>query len=255
MSAFADTSGPIKCSMDSRRFTSTICPTPECTATMVAKAATIAVTSSVNAMGGSVGPPSGSPLTLAKPDIASAIEAKPGRSRYGPVWPKPVTRVITSLGFTASRTSGSSPSASSFPGRKFSTRTSAVSSNLRRTEIPSSDFRSRTIVRFPRPTIFQNNVTSSEGSRHPMSRTVSPVPGRSTLMTSAPKSASCRAHPGPARTVEISTTRRSDRGGFGTRQTLTGGDQWLDTHFLTNQEYWIARRRCALVASSRAGAA
>ncbi|CAB4802545.1 unannotated protein [freshwater metagenome] len=133
--------------------------------------------------------------------------------------------MITSLGFTASRTSGSSPSASSFPGRKFSTRTSAVSSNLRRTETPSSDFRSRTIVRFPRPTIFQNNVTSSDGSRHPMSRTVSPVPGRSTLMTSAPKSAKCRAQPGPARTVEISITRRSERGGLGTTETLTGGTQ------------------------------
>ena len=206
---------------------------------MVANAATIAVTSSVNAMGGSVGAPSGSPLMLAKPDIASAIDAKPGRSRYGPVWPKPVTRVITSFGLAARSVSGASPSASSFPGRKFSTRTSAVSSNLRRTEIPSSDFRSRAIVRFPRPAIFQNNVTPSDGSRHPMSRTVSPVPGRSTLMTSAPKSASCRAHPGPASTVEISMTRRSDRGGFGTRQTLTAEAKWWATRRLTHLKHSV----------------
>ena len=64
---------------DSRRFTSTTCPTPECTAASVANAATRAVTSSVRAMGGSSGGPSGSPLMAANPDMASARVAKPGR--------------------------------------------------------------------------------------------------------------------------------------------------------------------------------
>ena len=35
---------------------------------------------------------------------------------------------------------------------------------------------------------FHHNVTSSRGSRQPIDRTLSPDPGRSTLMTSAPKS-------------------------------------------------------------------
>ena len=46
---------------------------------MVAKAPARAVTSSVRAMGGSSGPPSGSPLMAAKPDMASAMVAKPAR--------------------------------------------------------------------------------------------------------------------------------------------------------------------------------
>ena len=51
----------------------------ECSATMVANAAARAVTSSVRAMGGSSGRPSGSPLMAAKPDMASASVANPGR--------------------------------------------------------------------------------------------------------------------------------------------------------------------------------
>ena len=49
------------------------CPTPECSATIVANAAARPVTSSVSAIGGSSGCPSGSPLSEARPDIASAI--------------------------------------------------------------------------------------------------------------------------------------------------------------------------------------
>ena len=44
----------------------------------MANAPTSPVTSSVRAIGGSSGGPSGSPLMAAKPDIASAIVAKPG---------------------------------------------------------------------------------------------------------------------------------------------------------------------------------
>ena len=65
---------------DSSRLTSTTWPTPVWTATIVANAATSAVTSSVSAIGGSSGPPSGSPLMAAKPHIASASVAKPGRA-------------------------------------------------------------------------------------------------------------------------------------------------------------------------------
>jgi hypothetical protein len=54
-------------------------------------------------MGGSIGWPSGSPLIAARPLIDSAIVAKPGRLRYGPVCPKPVTRVTTSRRFQRAR--------------------------------------------------------------------------------------------------------------------------------------------------------
>ena len=67
------------CSSDSSSVTSTTCPTPECSATMIENAAASAVTSSVSAIGGRSGPPSASPLMAAKPDIASASVANPGR--------------------------------------------------------------------------------------------------------------------------------------------------------------------------------
>ena len=51
--------------------------------------------------GGSRGWPSGSPLMAANPDRASAWVAKPALSRYGPVWPKPDTRVTTRRGLRA----------------------------------------------------------------------------------------------------------------------------------------------------------
>ena len=51
---------------------------------MVAKAAVIPVTSSVSAIAGNIGGPSGSPLTAASPAIDSAIDANPGRDAYGP---------------------------------------------------------------------------------------------------------------------------------------------------------------------------
>ncbi len=56
---------------------------------MTENAPASAVTSSVSAIGGRSGAPSGSPLIAANPLIASAIVAKPGRSAYGPSWPKP----------------------------------------------------------------------------------------------------------------------------------------------------------------------
>ena len=80
---------------------------------MTANAPASAATSSVSAIGGSNGAPSGSPLIAAKPLIASAIVAKPGRDAYGPSWPKPVTRRITKPRLRACNTSGPRPSRSS----------------------------------------------------------------------------------------------------------------------------------------------
>src|SRR3954463_2466626 len=55
--------------------------------------------------GGDVGGGSGQPLTNAGPPGRSATVPNPGRSRYGPVWPNPDTRVSTSPGFSAESTS------------------------------------------------------------------------------------------------------------------------------------------------------
>ena len=45
---------------------------------MVANAAVMPVASSVSAIAGNIGGPSGSPLTAARPAIDSAIDANPG---------------------------------------------------------------------------------------------------------------------------------------------------------------------------------
>ena len=156
---------------------------------MVANAATTPVSSSVSAMAGKSGWPPGSPLIDDSPDIASAIVAKPARLAYGPVCPKPVTRVMISAGLMASSTSGPSPSRSSVPGRKFSTTTFASTTKARTTARSSAFFRSRAMVRLLRLTIFHHRPVPSRGSRQAMLRRLSPPSGRSTLMTSAPKSA------------------------------------------------------------------
>ena len=61
----------------------------------------------------------------------------PGRWLYGPSWPHPDMRMITSFGLSASRTSGPRPIFSSTPGRKLSTKTCAVgTSALMRSDAP-----------------------------------------------------------------------------------------------------------------------
>ena len=116
VSAYTDGSGPISWNIVSSRLMSTTWPRPLCRATIVANAAASPVASSVRAIGGSSGWPSGSPLIADSPDIASAIVANPGRSAYGPSWPKPDTRVTTRRGLRACSTSGPRPRRSSAPG-------------------------------------------------------------------------------------------------------------------------------------------
>lgn len=55
---------------------------------------------------------------------------KPGRELFGPVWPKPVMRSMTSFGLIADSTSQPMPQRSNVPGRKFSQTMSA--SRIRR---------------------------------------------------------------------------------------------------------------------------
>ena len=69
------------------------------------------------ASGGSTGARSAKPFLAANPLSPSTSEPNPGRSRYGPSWPKPEIRTITSAGLRACSTSGPSPIFSSVPGR------------------------------------------------------------------------------------------------------------------------------------------
>ena len=60
---------------------------------------------SANPNGGAVGGVSGQPLRKANPLVVSATVPKPGRALYGPVWPKPETRVRIRPGLSAASVS------------------------------------------------------------------------------------------------------------------------------------------------------
>ena len=74
-------------------------------AIVVPIAAAMPAIESANPNGGEVGGVSGQPLMNANPLPTSATVPKPGRARYGPVWPNPDTRVSTSPGLAARRSS------------------------------------------------------------------------------------------------------------------------------------------------------
>src|SRR5262245_51380610 len=131
---------------------------------------------------------------------------------------------MTSCGLRPWRTSGPSPRRSSVPGRKFSISACAPSTSSSSTARSSSTFRSRATNRLLRLANFHHRPRPSRGSRQAMLRRLSPS-GRSTLMTSAPKSARYRATLGPAITVDRSRTRRSANGSSGTAPQPTGANE------------------------------
>src|SRR6185437_14539173 len=148
---------------------------------------------------------SGSPTSSRRPPNASATAANPGRSESGPVWPKAEMRVITSSGLTLSSSSGPSPHFSSVPGRKFSSNTSQCRTRSSTISRPRSVLRSITMDFLLRLIVRYSIDVSPEYSRQ--LRSSSPVTGRSTLMTSAPKSASIRPAVGAAMKLPSSSTR------------------------------------------------
>ena len=86
--------------------------------------------------------------------------------------------------------------------------TSQSWTNWRRISLPSSDLRSSVRLRLFRPSICQNQLLPASGVSGMLEsdRNISPAPGRSILMTSAPKSASIMAAAGAAITVATSST-------------------------------------------------
>src|SRR3954468_9790754 len=123
-------------------------------------------------------------------------------------------RAYTQPGFTAWTSSGPSPHFSIVPGRKFSTTTSAVAHSSRARCWQSSVRRLRATERLPRA-ITDHHSEWPLCLCWPHSRSASPFGGASTLMTSAPKSASSVPTNGPAISWPNSTTRRPVRGPSG----------------------------------------
>ena len=142
--------------------------------------------------------------------MASATVPNPGRCRYGPVCPNPEIRRITSRGFRSRRAAGATPHRSRVPGRKFSTRASARSTNSVRSCCPRGRLRFRVIdFLFLETTFHQTETPETNG---PHDRSGSPPSGCSILTTWAPRSASREVTVPPETIVERSRTVRPTRG-------------------------------------------
>src|SRR5215212_4848026 len=103
------------------------------------------------------------------------------------------------------------PHLSSVPGLKFSTTTSASEMSRRARFWPSSSRRLRVTDFLLRAMMGHQRVCPSLQWR-PQTRMGSPLPGGSSLMTSAPRSPRSWPQKGPARRLPISTTRTPSRG-------------------------------------------
>src|SRR3954465_8605296 len=123
-------------------------------------------------------------------------------------------RAYTQPGLTAWTSSGPRFHFSIVPGRKFSTTTSAVAHSSRARRWQSSVRRLSATERLPRA-ITDHHSEWPLCLCWPHSRSASPFGGASTLMTSAPKSASSVPTYGPAMSWPNSTTRRPDNGPSG----------------------------------------
>src|SRR5919204_3177745 len=104
----------------------------------------------------------------------------------------------------------SMPRRAAVPGRKFSITTSAPTQRSSTRASPSGCLRSIATLRLLRLTA-RKYAASPPAYGGPQVRVSSPSPGRSTLTTSAPRSASTIVAYGPARTRERSTTRTPSR--------------------------------------------
>src|SRR6185437_5511636 len=113
-------------------------------------------------------------------------------------------RSMTSLGLSACRRSQPRPQPSSVPGLKFSITTSASAASARTASWPSRSRRSAHTDRLLRDCTSHHTEVPSRSSLH--LRSGSPTPGGSTLITSAPKSASVLPANGPAMSCPSSST-------------------------------------------------
>src|SRR5215211_4400661 len=118
---------------------------------------------------------------------------------------------MTRPGLIPLRSSYPRPHFSSVPGLKFSTTTSASEMRRRARFCPSFSRRLRVTDFLLRAIMGHHRVRPSLRWR-PQTRIGSPLPGGSSFITSAPKSARSWPQKGPARRLPISTTRTPSRG-------------------------------------------
>ena len=111
-----------------------------------------------------------------------------------------------SVGFRASNRSASSPYRANAPGRKFSTTISASSMSVCSSSISAGDLKSAASESLLRLVLRKYADSPSGANGGPQPRVSSPIPGRSTLMTSAPRSPKIIVHSGPASTRLRSST-------------------------------------------------
>src|SRR2546425_2304162 len=108
------------------------------------------------------------------------------------------------------------------PGRKFSTSTSLFTASLRTSASPSGALRLSATLRLLRFTAMK--YVASPPTNGGQRRVSSPLPGSSTLMTSAPISPSIIVQKGPARTRVRSRTRAPASGSDGTGRSSSAAE-------------------------------
>src|SRR5918912_3030787 len=118
---------------------------------------------------------------------------------------------MTRPGLASLKSSYPRPHRSRVPGLKFSTTTSAPEMRRRARSCPSS-FRKFRVTDFLLRAMMGHQRVCPSLRCLPQTRMGSPLPGGSTLITSAPKSASSWPQNGPASKLPISTTRTPSRG-------------------------------------------
>src|SRR5206468_6801185 len=129
----------------------------------------------------------------------------PARCASGPDSPNPETEQYTSRGFSRASARYPQSSFSIVPVLKFSSRTSLFRASASRRRRPSGALRFKVTLFLFRLTDMK--YVDSPSTNGGQLRVSSPLPGSSTLITSAPMSPSIIAQKGPARTRVRSRTR------------------------------------------------
>src|SRR3954451_15799139 len=141
------------------------------------------------------GSPSRKPVVEAAPPVRWATFSYTLQSSYGP-GPKPLIEATIIFGLIAWIFSQGKPMRSSTPGPKFSTNTSHFLMSSVRTSLPLGFLVSSVIERLLWLSMVKYRL-STFGMSCSWPRVMSPTPGRSTLITSAPNQASNCVQVGP----------------------------------------------------------
>src|ERR1700758_2409857 len=141
------------------------------------------------------GGPSRKPVVEAAPPVHCATFSYTLQSSYGP-GPKPLIEATIIFGLMLWIFSQGKPMRSSTPGPKFSTSTSQLLIRAVRTSLPFGFLVSRVIERLLWLSMVKYRL-STLGMSCSWPRVMSPTPGRSTLITSAPNQASNCVQVGP----------------------------------------------------------